>query len=139
MAEEKKAVAGTPEDEFLDPRLLRQEGERREGRGFTKRVDEAPVDGAIRAHAAGIAAAAMRLIVAVEDVEEALEGLGKPVAAEAVDDEVAPGPGDALEPAEGFGGEAGEDLHQGILDQGGRRGRAPLAAAHTAANGQEEE
>ena len=90
MAEEKKAVAGTQEAEFLDPRLLPQERERRKGRGFTQRVDEAPVDNAIRAHAAGIAAAALRLIVAVEDAE-ALEGLGEPVAAEAVGDEVAPG------------------------------------------------
>ena len=137
MAEEKKAVAGTQEAEFLDPRLLPQERERRKGRGFTQRVDEAPVDNAIRAHAAGIAAAALRLIVAVEDAE-ALEGLGEPVAAEAVGDEVAPGPGDALEPAEGFGGEAGEDLHQGIVGQGGRRGRAPLGVVHAAANGQEE-
>lgn len=48
-----------------------------------------------------------------------------------VGDEVAPGFGHALEPAEGFGGDAGEDLHERVVGEPGRHRRAgPLGAGH---------
>jgi len=44
-------------------------------------------------------------------VEEANQGLGQLLAVVGVGDEVAPGPGDALEAAHRADGEAAEDLH----------------------------
>ena len=44
-----------------------------------------------------------------------------------VGDEVAPGLGNALEPADGLGRDAGEDLHQGVVMEAVR---TPLGAVH---------
>jgi hypothetical protein len=53
----------------------------------------------------GLAAGAVPELVVAAD--EALEGLGEPLAVEGVGDEVAPGCGDALESVDGFHGDAG--------------------------------
>ena len=53
---------------------------------------------------------------------------------ERIGDEVAPGLGDALEPADGLDGDAGEDLHEGVVrEHGDRRLRVahPLGAVHS--------
>jgi len=49
VTEEDEAVAGMHEIEYLNSRLLAQEGERREGHGSTQRVDECSVQTAIAA------------------------------------------------------------------------------------------
>jgi len=64
--------------------------------------------------------------------------LGELPAAEAIGDEVALAFGDPLEPEKRLGGEAGEDLHEGVIGEAvGRRGLGPLAlgAAHGTADG----
>ena len=67
-----------------------------------------------------------------EAAEEALQRLRELPAVEGVGDEVAPGLGDALEPAEGLEGDAGEDLHERVVGEPGHRA-APLGAVHTRA------
>jgi len=146
VPEEEEAVAGTHETDGLNSRLLQQEGVGSEGHRSTQCVDEVPMGDAIRALAAAVSlttaiiatvAALYLVVVAVVGVEEALEGLGEFLAAEAIGDEVAPGLGHALEPAEGSGGDAGEDLHDGVVGQQGHRGRAPPGAVHAAASEKE--
>jgi hypothetical protein len=62
--------------------------------------------------------------------EEPFQGLGELLAVEGVVDEVAPGLGDALESVDGPGGEAREDLHDGVVGEASRR--TPLGAIHAA-------
>ena len=53
---------------------------------------------------------------------------------EGIGDEVAKGLGDALEPVDGLDGDAGEDLHEGVVgEHGDRRLRVahPLGAVHS--------
>jgi hypothetical protein len=126
VCKEEEAVAGTHEADGLNSRLLQQEGVGSEGHEFTQCVDEVPKDDTIRAHAAAIflattitaAVTAVYLVVInIVGVEEAFQGLGELLAAEAVSDEVVPGLGDALEPAQGFGRDTREDLHKGVIRQ----------------------
>lgn len=66
-------------------------------------------------------------------VEEALQGLGQLLAVEGIGDEVAPGLGHALGPAEVLDGHAREDLHQDVVVEAGHR--APPGAVHGAGTG----
>jgi hypothetical protein len=75
-----------------------------------------------------LADAVVAASVAIE--EEPFQGLGELLAVEGVGDEVAPGLGHALEPADGLGRDAGEDLRQGVVREAGHRARAPLEAVH---------
>jgi len=57
--------------------------------------------------------------------------LGELSAAKAIDDEVAPAFGDALEPEKWLSGEAGEDLHDGVIREAiSCSGLGPLGAIH---------
>jgi len=63
--------------------------------------------------------------------EESLHCLGELLPVVRVRNEVAPGLGDALEPADGLCRDAGEDLHQGVVGEGGHCHRAlVLGAVH---------
>jgi len=121
MLKEEEPIAGTQELDVLDPGQLRQEGEGRvNGRlGSPRQADEAP------AESASVAA------------EKSFERLGEPLPVEGVGNEVAPALRDALEPVDGPHGDAGEDLHDGVVGEVVRRRSCgtPLgvaAALHTA-------
>jgi hypothetical protein len=60
--------------------------------------------------------------------------LGELLAVEGVGDEVAPAFGDALGSVEVLGGDAGEDLHKGVVGEAIHRATL-LRALHAAANG----
>jgi hypothetical protein len=66
--------------------------------------------------------------VELDTVVEAVQVLWELAAAEAVDDEAAPGLGDALGSAEGLSRRAREDLLQGVVGEAAHhRSLAPLA------------
>jgi hypothetical protein len=60
-------------------------------------------------------------VAVVAPVEEAREGLGQLLAMVRVGDEVAPGLGDAPEAMDGPDREAGEDIHDKVVREAGRR------------------
>jgi hypothetical protein len=107
VLKEEEPIAGTQELDVFDPGQLREEGEGRVNgrRGSPRQADEAPVE-----TGAGDGAA-----------DEAFEGLGEPLPVEGVGDEVAPGLRDALESVDGPRGDAGEDLHDGVVGEAVRR------------------
>jgi len=124
ICKEEEPLAATQEPHVVPNRgNLREVGEGRvDGRrGPSGETDETPVDMAADVPRGGRAANA----VAELDVaaEEAFEGLGEPLAVEGVGDEAAPGSRDALESLDGSRGDAGEDLHDGVVGETGRRRR----------------
>lgn len=108
---------------MLDPRQLRrEEGEGRVDRRHGHRLS-------LRPHKAG----EIPVADAGAAVEEALQGLGQLLAVKGVGDEVAPGLGHALGPADVLDGHAREDLHQEVVVEAGHR--TPLGAIHGAGPG----
>ena len=121
MIEEDEPIVGIREEEILNLRPLRQEREARvdvERHGSWRKVDEIEMF-----HEASD-------VVRLVNEEEPFQGLGELLAVKGVVDEVAPGLGDALESADGPGGETREDLHDGVIGEASRR--APLGAIHAA-------
>ena len=131
---EEEPIAGMQDPDVLD---ARQEGEGRihKRRGPPHQVYEDVVKPAAAVAAPGIIVVSIPIvaiivvsipIVAVPGAaEDAFQGLGELPAVEGVGDEVAPGLGHALEPAEGLEGDAGEDLHERVVGEPGHR-LAPL-------------